>query len=94
MFNSDWRYFGRTSGMADIYEIFRCPADKKKLGLTDIPLMERLRSDGTWFQDPTDRALMDEMFSGWFSESDEISPEKARELFERWKTIDDWPGRE
>lgn len=89
--SSQWQYFG-LSGAKGIYEIYRRPYSGEKIGIADVHKLERLHSNGEWINDPTDRAVFDQMLSGWFDYQDEISEEKVNQLVEAWEA-DGWPGR-
>lgn len=86
-----WQYFG-LSGAKGIYEIYRRPYSDEKISIADVNKLERLRKNGEWINDPDDRAVFDEMRSGWFDFNDEISEEQMKQLVEEWKKTR-WPGR-
>jgi hypothetical protein len=87
-----WRYFGRRSGLAEVFEIYRSDVTGRRIGLQDVLNMERLREDGSWQRDTTDRALYNEMLSGWFDDDDELGEDEVNRLLQQWKSRS-WPGR-
>jgi hypothetical protein len=90
-----WRYFGRTSGSANIYEIYRIP-DNGIPFINQDPSKhpERLRRDGSWKYDSKDNAIWNELMTGDFNQvADEISEEEVKRLFDLW-TKTKWLGRE
>jgi hypothetical protein len=90
---NSWRFFGRNSGGDEIYEIYRIPANGKPFHKQHPSEVERLKRDGSWKFDPTDKAIWAEMLKGDFSETaDEISEEKVGQLFSIWSK-GNWPGR-
>src|SRR5678815_5169712 len=90
-----WRYFGRTGGTGEVYELYRCPANG--VALFDQPggAIHRLRKNGSWTSDPIgERAIANEEATGYFDEkSDELTEEQALHLFEEWRKHK-WPGRD
>jgi hypothetical protein len=87
-----WRYFGRTAGLSKVFEIYRTDTTNRPIGFQDALRMERLRPDGSWRTDPSDRALYNEMLSGWFDDNDELSDDQVNQLREEWR-VQGWPGR-
>ena len=87
-----WRYLSRDDGF-DTYEIYRIPANGLPFLKQQAKDVERLRRDGTWTFDPSDRALWLGSLNGEFSErDDEISEDEVRRLIELWSKTK-WPGR-
>jgi hypothetical protein len=87
-----WRYFGRSSGGAKVFEIYRWPANGLRLDKQKIEDVQLLRKDGTWAENFRE-TLMRELFDGWFDEeTDEMSAEQVNALFEKWQQSG-WPGK-
>jgi hypothetical protein len=89
-----WRYFGLSSDTSKIFEIYRCPANGKRVEhqkLQDVYVV--LLSDGSW-RPNMKRWLLDEILKGWFHEKEEeISEQRMQELYSTWRA-GTWPGRD
>ena len=90
---TNWRFFGRTSGSGEIYEIYRIPADGKPFHEHLQSGVERLSKSGCWLYDPKDKAIWLELMKGNFVEAqDEMTKEEVAYCFEIWSK-GRWPGR-
>lgn len=89
-----WRYFGRTAGGPEVFEIFRFPDNGQDLDHQDwAAYPEWLQPDGSWVFYPDDVTICNERVTGDFDESiDEISREKVSEFYTFWSSTN-WPGR-
>jgi len=88
----EWRYFGRDSNGATVFEIYRCPANGKNIEFQRHEDVQLLLQDGSW-RPNMQRVLTDEIYVGKFDETiDEISEEKAMEYYQTW-LAGEWPGR-
>jgi hypothetical protein len=86
-----WKYFGRESGTGRFYEVYRCPANGKRLIDQELEDVYVLLRDGSWRPNMRE-ILIDEMCKGYFSErDDEISEQKAQDLYRSWQE-GCWPG--
>jgi hypothetical protein len=91
----NWRYFGRTAGGPEIFEILRFPKNGLDLDHQDWAMYpEWLQPDGSWEFYPCDITICNERLMGDFCEDiDEITKEKVEELYARW-ILGHWPGRQ
>lgn len=90
--NEKWRYFGRDSNGPTVFEIYRCPANGKRINFQRHEDVQLLLKDGSW-RPNMQRVLMDEISDGQFDEKlDEISEEEAMKYYHTW-LAGDWPGR-
>ena len=88
-----WRYFGRTGGFGEPFEIYRIPANQKQFAEQSRLDVQRLRRDGRWEYDPNDEGIWREVFLGGLSEhDDELSEDEVNQLFQKWLS-EGWPGR-
>ena len=87
-----WRYFGRTAGGLKPFEIYRIPANGKRVSEQSEFDVERLHRDGTWAYNPKARdGILREIWTGDFSEElDEITEDEVERLFQEWST-GKWP---
>ena len=91
MTQTHWEYYGR-DGALGIYELFRCPSDKK--GAEKFQYMQRLKQGGIWADASTETALRNEWLSGWFDFDDNrLEESEARRLAQEWAQREKWPGR-
>lgn len=89
----NWRYFGRDSMSGKVYEIYRCPANGKKIEHQSHEDVYLLLQDGTW-RPNMGAAIVNEILKGDFAEnSDEISEEEAMNYYRSWMDSGNWPGR-
>lgn len=87
-----WRYFGRDAMGVKVFEIYRCPANGKRIQFQRHEDVQLLLKDGSW-RPNMQRVLVDEIHSGKFDEKiDEISEEEAMEYYKTWLATE-WPGR-
>jgi hypothetical protein len=88
-----WRYFGRDSMSGVVYEIYRCPANGKRIEFQNMADVYLLLQDGTWRPNMRER-LIGEIFKGDFAENcDEISEAEAMNYYRSWTESGKWPGR-
>ncbi len=88
-----WRYFGRVSPTTgQVFEIYRCPANAKRIQDQEMEEVQLLFNDGVWR--PNFRQnLYAEMCNGYFSETqDELSEEEAQNYVKSWQAAGKWPG--
>lgn len=89
--STGWRYFGRDS-RGKVFEIYRCPANGKKIEKQALEEVYVLLADGTWRSNMRE-VLVGEMMKGWFDEDDaELSVEEVQQYYMSWKA-GTWPGR-
>lgn len=88
---NSWKYFGQDSGCGSIYRIFRCPSNQ--LRLMDQEVIERAFPSGVWKSDELAvRNLLNERYTGWFSEKDdELTENEALEMLADWDK-NGWPN--
>ena len=89
-----WRYFGRTAGGPEIFEVYRIPANGIPLDEQDLSLYpERLQREGTWLCDLNEFSILHEQMNGNFDEIiDEIDSQMVEKLYAQWVSSE-WPGR-
>ena len=88
----EWRYFGRDSMLGTVYEIYRCPANGKRLEMQRHEDVYLLLDDGSWRSNMLGR-ISREIHNGDFSEKcDEISEEEVAKYYESWRA-GEWPGK-
>ncbi len=89
-----WKYYGRTAGGPNVFEVFRFPDNG--LGLDDqdwCSYPEWLQPDGSWACYADDTTISDERANGNFDEYiDEISKEQVETYLAAW-SAEGWPGR-
>lgn len=79
-----WRYFGRTAGSSDVFEVYRFPGNGKPLHQQNDDDVYRI-SPGHGWERVGRSILMGDLVAGWFSErKDEISEADALALIQRW----------
>jgi hypothetical protein len=91
---NSWKYFGRTAGGPNIFEICRFPntgVDLDNQDWTRYP--EWLQPDGQWKFYPNDNTICNEQITGYFDEHiDELQKEEVDKLHSMW-LAGKWPGR-
>ena len=89
-----WKYYGRTGGGRDPFEICRFPDNGQVLDDQDhTHYPEWLQPDGTWVFFPNDISIFNERANGNFDEEiDELAFEQVKDFFTSW-TREGWPGR-
>jgi hypothetical protein len=91
-FSPAFRYLAPDGDYTDGKTLYRCLRhDNLPLFRQPIIDFETLHKDGTWNKLPPNSDLFNDLVSGWITEEDEISPEAARMLAQRWME-NGWPG--
>jgi hypothetical protein len=83
---TQWRYFKVNYGGSDQKDIFRCPANDKKVYQQKLADVEVCLPNGEWLNSVRE-TLSKEATSGWFDEvQDEITEDEAQSLIKQWQT--------
>jgi hypothetical protein len=88
-----WTYYGRTSGNADVYEIYRAPDNGMPFWKQKFSEVERLCSDGSWKPDPNKDAIWRELLNGEFDPLNDLLTEAEVDRLRKFWAKTKWPGR-